>query len=389
MKIRECMYGQQGDGKGYGFIFCDPEVDPVRYGKYLDKVLNTDQRETSIRGMPAEEGEYLLSFVTFLPEGSKREERGQSFVHAYILDDEAADKLMREPGKIPRLRHCVTPDDMGTEVRCPLRLETAGKDTHAVEKKLPEEVQKQYFEAVFDNARGGWRCQILHVVPGGREEMEGTVMAALKLFPPKMRKYISWNTNAKTMRECNSYELNAMDRETYARLEQSGYAGGKAVRRIVLEGDKVVRGTEDKDLDALWERYRSAETRKQAWRRCDRSGGDRRTVLDCLSGCAVTKGEMKSRNASVPSGSRETSVSTKKRREKRGNILLAGKVAGLIVSLLWLVFMIQIQEVGAREYTVHVSGDFLCFLLQFAVCFLLTEILEDVRRARRERREKG
>ena len=56
MKIRECMYGQQGDGKGYGFIFCDPEVDPMRYGKYLDKVLNTDQRETSIRGMPTERG---------------------------------------------------------------------------------------------------------------------------------------------------------------------------------------------------------------------------------------------------------------------------------------------------------------------------------------------
>ena len=88
-----------------------------------------------------------------------------------------------------------------------------------------------------------------------RGEAVRNLIKALNLFPVKIRKYISWNTNVRKLTETEDYEWNFLRKAVLEEIEASGFAGGRAVKRIILCDKSVIRFPSQRSIDNAWIRF--------------------------------------------------------------------------------------------------------------------------------------
>src|SRR5699024_9647757 len=119
-----------------------------------------------------------------------------------------------------------------------------GRKKERTEILPPGELQKPYFTAVLMNTTKEINAQVFHSITDYSEgEAVCNLIKSLNLFPIKIRKYISWNTNVRKLTEAENYEWNFLQKAVLEEIEASGFAGGRAVKRIILCDKSVIRGT--------------------------------------------------------------------------------------------------------------------------------------------------
>lgn len=383
------LYREKGEKQGYDFVQGGEAAMRYDCGRYT----KFDCREPgrSIRFIKVGEDCFMLLYVVAVPEGNHHESRGQIISSGYLFDTKEADLLMSHPELILQLKYCKSADDLMEEEKInnweQVRIKGKNRrNKQRTEAELPEELQKAYFTAVLTNTTeeiNTLNTQVFHSLSDYTEdEAMWNLIRALYLVPVKIRKYISWNTNIKELEEAAHYEWNFLSKAVLEKIETSGFAEGRVVKRIILCDGGIISFQCQKSIDNAWTKYygklsgrmergdewpesregfaaRLLETENKDKRR---AAGKNRVKARCISYKGIRNGDMKSR------------------------ISVIVRAAVLVILTVWTTGAIRIAELGERTYTVSIHLDVFCAAGIFGIAYLLSSFLCEIKWKRRIRR---
>lgn len=382
------LYREKGDKQGYGYV--QGGEDAMRYDceRYMNFYCGEPGR--SIRFIKVGEDCFMLLYVVAVPEGNHHESRGQIISSGYLFGTKEADELMSHPEYILELKYCKSADDLMEEERInnweQVRIHKGKnrRNKQRTEAGLPEELQKSYFTAVLTNTTEEINTQVFHSLTDYSEgEAIWNLIRALYLFPIKIRKYISWNTNVRKLTEAEDYEWNFLSKAVLGQIEASGFAGGRAVKRIILCDGGIISFQCQRSIDNAWTKYcgKSSERMEQ---------GDE-LWPESREGFAIRLLETENKDKRKAEGKnkvRARCISYKwiRNADMRNRISVIVRVAALVILTVWTTDAIRIAEIGERTYTVSIHLDVFCAAGIFGIAYLLSSFLCEIKWKRRIKR---
>lgn len=384
------LYREKGGGKGYDFIQGGEDV--AQYGCERFTNFYCSEPGRSIRFIRVGKDCFMLLCVVAVPEGNHHESRSQIIASGYLFGMKEADELMSHPEYILELKYCKSAGDLMEEGEInsweQVRLHK-GQNEREQERTdlLPSgELQKPYFTAVLMNTTKESKeinAQVFHSVTDYSEgEAVRNLIKALNLFPIKIRKYISWNTNVRKLTEAEDYEWNFLQKSDLEQIEASGFAGGRAVKRIILCDKSIIRVPSQRSIDNAWVRFveQYNEKGQQAdglWMTETREG----FASFLLETEKKEKGDAENRIRA-----RRIRRAEIRNEDIRNRISMGIRTAVLIILTVWTAGTIRIAEIGERAYTVSIHLDVFCAAGLFGIAFLLSSLLSELKWRRRIKR---
>lgn len=380
------LYREKGGRKGYGFI--QGGEDAAKYGceKYMNFACGEPGR--SIRFIKVGKDCFMLLYVVAVPEGNHHESRGQIIASGYLFGMKEADELMRHPEYIMQLKYCKGAGDLMEEGEInsweQVRIHKGQKEKKKEKTGIlpPEELQKPYFTAVLMNTTE-MNAQVFHSLTDySEDEAVRNLIKALNLFPIQQRKYISWNTNVRTLTEAEDYELIFLQKAVLEQIEASGFAGGRAVRRIILCDGTASRFQSQRAADNAWMRFveyfngkgkqtdelSRAETREEfASLLLEKEKKEKEDTENRIRAHRIRRAGMRSE-------------------ELRTRISIGIRTAVLIILTVWTAGSVRAAEIGERTYTVSIDLNVFCAAGIFGIACILSSILYEIKWRRRIRR---
>lgn len=382
MTIIPFLYREQGKGKGYGFV--QGKEMAVKYG--CERYMNfaCDVPGESIRFTELENGWFMLLYVVAVPKGTLHESRGQVIASGYLFRAEEADELMRYPEYIFELEHCTRAEDMleekitDWEQICIRTRVKESKEERTKKSSVPgKDLRKPYFASVIANTSDEMTTQVFHVFSDYSEErVKAYLIRELGLFPVRIRKYISFNTNIHALTEAGKFEWNFLKKDTYAAIEAGGFAGGRAIERTILRDDNIISFRNSTMMTDLWREYVSIID----------SGSDFNDILVENTKEFICRLQERTQN-DILNGQKDEKKS--RRRNVRKNIIKCNdikklssvivRVAMLFALSIWTSGALHIMEVRERTYMICFSLDAICAAALFGIAFLISSFVFDLK----------
>lgn len=380
------LYGEKGEKKGYGFIQGGEYA--VQYGceRYMNFYCGEQGR--SIRFTAVGNDRFMLLYVIALPKGNYHESRGQIIASGYLFGAKEADELMSHPEYILELKHCICSEDFMEEGKInsweQVRMHNGQNrlDREKTEILLPGELQKPYFTAVLSN-RSKIDTQVFHsMIDYSEGDAVQYLIKALNLFPLKIRKYISWNTNIRKLTEGEDYEWNFLPQRILEQIEASGFAGGRVVKRIILCDGNIIRFQCQRLIDNAWTKYISEFNKigpkDELW-----TESRERFTTRLIETKHKEKGNMEKNNKIK----RQYRTYRDMRNEKiKSGISAIVRAVFLIILTVWTARAIQINEIEEQIYTLNIHLDVFCAMGFFGIAYIFSSFLSDIKWKRKIRR---
>ena len=381
------LYRERGEGKGYGFI--QGGEDATQYG--CERFMNfyCSEPGRSIRFIRVGQDCFMLLYVVAVPKGNHHESRGQIIASGYLFGMKEADELMSHPEYILELEYCKSAGDLMEEGEInsweQVRLHKVqnGRMQESMDLLPSGELQKPYFTAVLLNKTKEINAQVFHSVTDYSEgEAVRNLIKALNLFPVKIRKYISWNTNVRKLTETEDYEWNFLRKAVLEEIEASGFAGGRAVKRIILCDKSVIRFPSQRSIDNAWIRF--VEQYNEKGQQADGLWmTETRERFASLLLEAEKKGKRDTENRKRAHRIRCAGL---RNEDVRNRIAMGIKTTALLILTVWTAGAIRIVEIGERTYTVSIHLDVFCAAGLFGIAYLLASLLSELKWRRRIKR---
>lgn len=389
MNIMPFLYREQGDSRGYGFV--QGKEMAVKYGceQYMNFVCSVPGE--SIRFTELENSWYMLLYVVAVPKGNLHESRGQVIASGYLFGAEEADELMSHPEYIFELEHCTRAEDMLKEkitdweqVRIRARAKETGEELAEKISVPGGNLCNPYFASVIANASGEMTTQVFHVLSDCSEEsVKAYLIRELEIFPVRIRKYISFNTNVKTITEAGKFEWNFLAEDTYAAIEAGGFAGGRAIERTILKDGNIISFRNNTTMTDLWREYVGIIDRGSDFN--DILAENKKEFIRCLQ-------ERKKKN--ILNGQKEEKK--RRRRHVRKNVIrckdikmlssVIARMAMLFTLSIWTSGALHIMEIRERTYMICFSLDTVCAAALFGIAFLISSFVFDLKWWRKTRK---
>lgn len=381
------LYREIGGGKGYGFI--QGGENAAQYG--CERFMNfyCSEPGRSIRFIRVGQDCFMLLYVVAVPEGNHHESRGQIIASGYLFGMREADELMSHPEYILELKYCKSAGDLMEEGEInsweQVRIHKGknGRKKERTEILPPGELQKPYFTAVLMNTTKEINAQVFHSITDYSEgEAVCNLIKSLNLFPIKIRKYISWNTNVRKLTEAENYEWNFLQKAVLEEIEASGFAGGRAVKRIILCDKSVIRFTAQRSIDNAWIRFveQYNEKGQQAaglWMTETREG---------FASLLLETEKKEKRDTENRKRAHRIRCAGIRNEDVRNRIAMGIKTTALLILTVWTAGAIRIVEIGERTYTVSIHLDVFCAAGLFGIAYLLASLLSELKWRRRIKR---
>lgn len=394
MKIIPFLYREQGKGRGYGFVQGKEMAVKCGCERYMN--FACDVPGESIRFTELENGWFMLLYVVAVPKGTLHESRGQVIASGYLFRAEEADELMRHPEYIFELEHCTRAEDMLEEKITDweqICIRTRVKESRAeqMEKSsVPRrDLRKPYFASVIANAEDEMTTQVFHVLSDYSEEsVKAYLIKGLKIFPARIRKFISFNTNVKKITEAGKFEWNFLKEDTYAAIEAGGFAGGRAIERTILKDGKIISFRNNTTMTDLWREYVGIIDSGSDFN--DIPAENKKEFILCLQ--ERKKKDLMNGQKEVEKISRNRHVSKKLIRcndiKKLSSVIL--RLAMLLSLSIWTSGALHIMEFRERTYMICFSLDTVCAAALFGIAFLTSSLVFDLKwwRMTRKRHKK-
>ena len=331
----------------------------------------------------------MLLYVVAVPKGNHHESRGQIIASGYLFGMKEADELMSHPEYILELEYCKSAGDLMEEGEInsweQVRLHKVqnGRMQESMDLLPSGELQKPYFTAVLLNKTKEINAQVFHSVTDYSEgEAVRNLIKALNLFPVKIRKYISWNTNVRKLTETEDYEWNFLRKAVLEEIEASGFAGGRAVKRIILCDKSVIRFPSQRSIDNAWIRF--VEQYNEKGQQADGLWmTETRERFASLLLEAEKKGKRDTENRKRAHRIRCAGL---RNEDVRNRIAMGIKTTVLVILTVWTAGAIRIAEIGERTYTVSIHLDVFCAAGLFGIAYLLASLLSELKWRRRIKR---
>ncbi len=380
------LYREKGEKKGYGFI--QGGEDAAKYGceKYMN--FSCSEPGRSIRFIKVGKDRFMLLYVVAVPEGNHHESRGQIIASGYLFGTKEADELMRHPEYIVELKYCKGAGDLMEEgeinswEQVRTRKGQNGKKQEKTGILPPGELQKPYFTAVLMNITE-MNAQVFHSLTDySEDEAIRNLIKALNLFPIQQRKYISWNTNVRTLTEAEDYELIFLQKAVLEQIEASGFAGGRAIRRIILCDGTASRFQSQRAVDNAWIRF--VEYLNEKGKQADELS--RAETREEFASLLLEKEKKEKEDTGNRIRAHRIRRAGMRSEELRMRISVGIRTAVLIILTIWTAGAVRAAEVGERTYTVSIDLNVFCAAGIFGIACILSSILCEIKWRRRIRR---
>lgn len=380
------LYRETGGGKGYGFI--QGGENAAQYGCERFMNFSCSEPGRSIRFIRVGKDSFMLLYVVAVPEGNHHESRGQIIASGYLFGMKEADELMSHLEYILELKYCKSAGDLMEEGEInsweQVRLHE-GKNERKNERTdllPPGELQKPYFTTVLLNTKE-INAQVFHSVTYYSEgEAVRNLIKALNLFPIKIRKYISWNTNVRKLTEAEDYEWNFLQKALLEQIEASGFAGGRVVKRIILCDKSIIRFPSQRSIDNAWVRFveQINEKGQQA------NGLWMIETRERFASLLLETEKKEKRDAENRKRVHRIRCAGIRNEDVRNRITMGIKTTALLILTVWTAGAIRIAEIGERAYTVSIHLDVFCAAGLFGIAYLLASLLSELKWRRRIKR---
>ena len=389
MNIISFLYREQWEGRGYGFVQGRERAVECGCEQYMNFCCSVPG--TSIRFTEMTNGWFMLLYAVAVPEGNFHESRGQVIASGYLFGAKEADELMRHPEYIFELEHCTRAEDKLQEKITDweqIHIRTRAKESREVwTEKTPvygRDLREPYFASVIANASDEMTTQVFHVLSDySAESVKANLLKGLEIFPVRLRKYISFNTNVKKISETGKFEWNFLTDDTYRAIEAGGFAGGRAIERTVLKDGNIICFRNNTTMTDLWREYVGIIDSGSDFN--DILAENKKEFIRCLQ-------ERKKKN--ILNGQKEEKK--RRRRHVRKNVIrckdikmlssVIARMAMLFTLSIWISGALHIMEIRERTYMICFSLDTVCAAALFGIAFLISSFVFDLKWWRKTRK---
>ena len=391
MNIISFLYREQGEGRGYGFVQGRERAVECGCEQYMNFCCSVPG--TSIRFTEMTNGWFMLLYAVAVPEGNFHESRGQVIASGYLFGAKEADELMRHPEYIFELEHCTRAEDKLQEKITDweqIHIRTRAKESREVwTEKTPvygRDLREPYFASVIANASDEMTTQVFHVLSDySAESVKAYLLKGLEIFPVRLRKYISFNTNVKKISETGKFEWNFLTDDTYRAIEAGGFAGGRAIERTVLKDGNIICFRNNTITANLWREYAGI---------IDKGADFNDIWIENKKEFILNLQRQRKKNA--PNNQEEAEKKNRRRhvRKKATAYNAAKKTSSIILRktilltlAIWTSGALYIMEVRERTYMICFSLDTVCAAALFGIAFLISSFVFDIKWWRKTRNE--
>lgn len=371
---RRFVYGHAGDGRGACYLERDESVPVSVCERYTH--CSCSGPETMVMYEPVSEDLYMLVFATNLPEGSRVEKRAQIFVDGYAFTKEEITKKFKNPEELFEVQFCNSRDNYELGIMTSLAEMSGTSD-----KKQMTDLQKSAFlYSVLQNEKNNIESQLLQVIqPFEGAKWRKALIAALKVFPTEVRREISFCINPHKVTDMKYFEWNFVTNAVYKKFEETGYADGRLIERIVVT-EHEIKDLDTKESREFYKWYKNHRGDIDTYMR--EMDGDRKAFREVM-----VKFHEDDKEPIPEQKTRRVRKERRKRTEKKA--VAWGKLLAYLLlaaaSGVWLVQQLRMDWKSNIQYlTINIDNDIFVFLAQFVFAFAVVFLVNGIRKNVRE-----